>query len=166
MLEVLANQIANILIKELRRQYLLQGHKLTGRLINSIEGIVRLTASGANIAIIMEDYGIIVNNGVPASRIPYSPNKRTGAKSSKYIEGLKRFAALRFGLSGKEALNAAFAIARKHALRGMPTRGSFKFSKTGKRTGAIEAAILDTGAEITKITEDFLEELILTNLAA
>ena len=47
----------------------------------------------------------------------------------------------------------------------MPTRGSFRFSKTGKRTGAIEAALLDTDAEITKLAEDFLEEIIIQNLA-
>ena len=144
----------------------MQGHRLTGKLNSSIQDIVKITATGANIAILMEEYGIIQNNGVAASRIPYNPRKRTGAGTSKYIEGLRKFAVLRFGLSGKEALSAAFAIAKKQAQQGMPTKGSFRFSKTGRRTGAIEAALLDTDSEITKLAEDFLEDLIITNLAA
>ena len=166
MLDALAKQIGAILVEALRRQYTLQGHRLTGKLNSSIQDIVKITATGANIAIIMEEYGIIQNNGVPASRIPYNPRKQTGAKTSKYIEGLRKFAVLRFGLSGKEALSAAFAIAKKQATQGMPTKGSFRFSKTGRRTGAIEAALLDTDAEIAKIAEDFLENLIIRNLAA
>ena len=90
MLDALAKQIGDILVQALRRQYTLQGHRLTGKLNSSIEAITRLTSTGANITIIMEEYGIIQNNGVPSSRIPYNPNKRTGATKSKYIEGLRK----------------------------------------------------------------------------
>ena len=166
MFEILANQIGGLLVKALRRQYTLQGHRLTGTLNASIESVVKLTVTGANIQILMNDYGIILNNGTPASRIPYNPARRSRAGRSKYIEGLQKFARLRFGLSGKEALSAAFAIAKKQAQQGMPTRGSFRFSKTGRRTGAIEAALSDVDRELTQLTEQFLEELIINNLAA
>lgn len=160
MLEVLAKQIGRLIVDALKRQFILQGHRLTGKLNSSIESIVKLTSTGANIQIVLESYGIIVNNGVPASRIPYTPGAGRGG-TSKYIQGLESFARLRFGLSGKAALSAAFAIARKQSQQGMPTRGSFRFSKTGKRTGAIEAALEDVDAEIVKLTEQFLEEIII-----
>ena len=115
MFEVLAKQIGAILVRAIQRQFVLQGHRLTGKLNSSIEDIVNLTVTGAKISIVMEEYGIIQNNGVSASRIPYDPTRRTGSGRSQYIEGLRKFAALRFGLSGKEALGAAFAIAKKQA---------------------------------------------------
>lgn len=166
MLELLAKQIGAILVKALRRQYTLQGHRLTGELNASIESVVQLTVTGARIQILMNDYGIILNNGTPASRIPYNPQARSRAGRSKYIQGLEKFARLRLGLSGKEALSAAFAIAKKQSQQGMPTKGSFRFSKTGRRTGAIEAALNDVDKELTELTEQFLEELIIQNLAA
>jgi hypothetical protein len=166
MFEILAKQIGAILVRAIQRQFILQGHRLTGKLNSSIEDIVKLTVTGATIQIVMEEYGIIQNNGVSASRIPYDPTRRTGAGRSQYIEGLRKFAVLRFGLSGKEALGAAFAIARKQAQQGMPTKGSFRFSKTGRRTGAIEAALEDVDMEITRLSEQFLEDIIIENLAA
>ena len=166
MIELLAKQIGQIIVQALRRQYSLQGHRLTGKLNSSIEAVVSLTVTGARISVLMEEYGIILNNKVPASRIPYNPGVRTGAGRSQYIEGLKRFASLRFGLSGREALSAAFAIARKQANEGMPTKGSFRFSRTGKRTGSINEALQDTEKEIEELTAQFLEEIIINNLAA
>ena len=49
MLETLANQIANILIIAIKKEFILQGHRLTGRLNASITKIVKITASGANL---------------------------------------------------------------------------------------------------------------------
>lgn len=166
MFEILAKQIGQLLVVALRRQYTLQGHRLTGELNSSIESVVQLTVTGARIQILMNDYGIILNNGTPASRIPYNPRRRSGAGRSQYIQGLEKFARLRMGLSGREALSAAFAIAKKQSQEGMPTRGSFRFTKTGRRTGAIEAALVDVDKELTELTEQFLEEIIVQNLAA
>lgn len=166
MLERLARQIADILIKAIQKEFILQGHRLTGKLNASIVDIVKITANGANILILMNDYGIIQNRGVKASRIPYNPNKRTGAGTSKYITGLQNFARLRFGVGAKQALGIAFAIAKKQAKEGMPTNGSRRFSKSGRRTGAIDIALSKTDREITRLTEEFLEDIIITNLAA
>jgi hypothetical protein len=166
MLELLANQIAQILIDAIQKEFILQGHRLTGKLNASIESIVKITASGANILILMNDYGIIQNRGVGASRIPYNPNVRTGNKTSKYIQGLQNFARLRFGVTPKQALSIAFAIAKKHAKEGMPTKASSRFSKTGRRTGAIDEALAKSDKEIERLTLEFLEETIITNLAA
>lgn len=161
MLDTLARQIAALIVNAIKKQLTLQGHRMTGKLIDSVEDRVSATVTGVNIQILMEDYGVFVNNGVAASRIPYNPNKRSGKKTSKYIQGLERFARLKLGLSGKEALSAAFAIAKKQAAQGMPTKGSLRYSKTGQRTGAIQGALDDADKEITRLTEDYLETIIV-----
>jgi hypothetical protein len=54
-----------------------------------------------------------MERGVKAANVPFTPPSGRGGTSA-YIEGLTRYAQMRMGLSGKEALGAAFAIAQKH----------------------------------------------------
>jgi len=135
----IGDKIGKSLVEEIRNQILLQGHRLTGALSKSVEYQLRSLPDGLLIQFLLFDYGLPVNNGVIPSRIPYG--RFTGKKVSKYIEGLKRFAKIKFRVTEKQALGIAFAIARKHVKEGMPTLGSYKFSKTGKRTDFIEEAI-------------------------
>ena len=165
MFEILAKQIGGLIVDELRRQYRLQGHNLTGKLIASIEEKVTLTVTGAKVQVLIVDYGVIINNGTPASRIPYTPGSGRGG-TSKYIQGLQNFARLRMGLNAREALSVAFAIAKKQSKEGMPTKGSFRFSKNGKRTGAIEDTLEIIDNKIVELTSDFVEEIVTMNLAA
>jgi hypothetical protein len=102
------------------------------------------------------------NTGVTAARIPYSPG--SGAKTSKYIDGLIRYAKQRMGASDKEAKGIAFAIASRHKKEGMPTVASAKFSSTGKRTGFIEAALDSKEAEFEQIINDAVEEAITVTI--
>lgn len=159
MLERLARNIANLVIKALQMQFILQGHRLTGKLNKSIEERIEVTDFGLKIQILLEPYGIILNRGVPANKIPFSLS-RTGNRSSKYIKGLQRFAKLRFFVSDKQALRIAFAIARKHKREGMPTKGSFKFSRTGKRTDAFQEALNDSQKAIDSLIQDALDVTI------
>ena len=165
MFEILAKQIGGLIVDELRRQYRLQGHNLTGKLIASIEDKVTLTVTGAKVQVLIVDYGVIINNGTPASRIPYTPGGGRGG-TSKYIQGLQNFARLRMGLNAREALSVAFAIAKKQSKEGMPTKGSFRFSKNGKRIGAIEDTLEIIDNKIVELTSDFVEEIVTMNLAA
>lgn len=114
-----------------------QGHYLTGGMEKSLSSVAGrfgpfriLVASGV-------DYTNYVNGGVTAARVPFKEG--SGAKTSKYIEGLKSYFMLRKGLGEKEALSAAIATAKVHKKEGMPTRSSYSFSSTGARTGMIEA---------------------------
>jgi len=157
-IEELANKIGVLVVDAIKKQFLLQGHKLTGKLIDSIEQQVQVRVSGARIQVLAESYAKFVNNGVAAANIPFGGG--SGARTSKYIQGLKNFARLRFGVSDKEALSIAFAIARKHKREGMPTRSSSRFSKTGKRTEAVEEALEDVNDELNKMIEDTLEVII------
>ena len=158
-IEELANKIGVLVVDAIKKQFLLQGHKLTGTLIDSIEQQVQVRVSGARIQVLAESYAKFVNNGVAAANIPFGGGG-SGARTSKYIQGLKNFARLRFGVSDKEALSIAFAIARKHKREGMPTRSSSRFSKTGKRTEAVEEALEDVNDELNKMIEDTLEVII------
>ena len=130
---------------DLRAELKAQGHYLTGKLHDSIEyeveegnGIVRAIME-------IEDYGLTMEFGIPAERIPYTPGGGGGG-TSKYIQGLIRFWSLR-GVTGREGIRAAFATARKHKREGLPTRSSDAFSSTVARTG-FASTVLERDLEI------------------
>ena len=159
--EEVALQIGEVIKRALILSYTMQGHKLTGGLINSIEYQVRAQVTAASIDFYMYDYGVILDKGVSAANIPYQ--RGSGAGSSKYIDGLKQYARLRMGAATeKEAERIAFAIANKQKKEGMPSKGSFVYSQTGKRTGAIDAALEDSNAEVTRLINMAMEEYIST----
>jgi len=131
-----------------------QGHRLTGKLRESIDYTTERTGNAIISKMYMEDYGVFVEFGVSADRIPYSGKSGRGG-TSKYIQGLISFFELR-GLSGREAVGAAFGTAAIHKREGMPTRRSSRFSKTGERTGFIRTVIEKEVKSITdKIEKEF-----------
>jgi hypothetical protein len=147
--EDLGNEIGRIVVKAVKYAFEIQGHDLTGALKKSIEYNVQAETDSAKIEVMLLNYGMVLNYGVRPERIPYTPN--SGAKSSKYIDGLKMFAKLRFGVDDKKALSIAFAIAKKHKKFGMP------IDKT--KTGAIFNALEDVNDEITQLINDAMEEV-------
>ena len=157
--EQLAAQVGEVVKLALKTSYRLQGHYLTGALSKSIDYNVNATVNGATIEFLMLDYGVIQDRGVSAANIPYSGRTGRGGRSA-YIEGLKTFARLRFGVDEKEAERIAFAIATKHKREGMPTAASYRYSQTGKRTGAIDAALDESDAEIQRLINVAMEEYI------
>ena len=150
-----ANKIGEIAVEAVKLELAAQGHRLTGALIDSVTYQVKQTATGAMIEGLLLDYGIPVNTGVPASRIPYSGG-RSGGGASAYIRGLQLFAQLKFRVSKKEALGIAFAIANKHKKEGMPTQRSKRFSKTGKRTGAIQDGLQNVERQIQEVINEVM----------
>ncbi len=162
---LVAAKIGEIAVEYVKNEYAAQGHTLTGALIDSIEAKVKESPTGAIIEGYLLEYGVPVNTGVPAANIPYNPSRRSGAKTSNYIAGLQLFAELRFRVSKKEALRIAFAIARKHKQQGMPTASSKRYSKTGKRTGAIQDGLQkadpDIEALITEVVTAYVEDIII-----
>jgi hypothetical protein len=110
------------------QEFAAQGHHLTGAAEDSVTFKDKITNQKINIEVWANYYVKFVDKGVRPDEIksPYAPPR---------IEGLTRFWKLRKGLSDKEAKSAAYATATKHAQEGMPTSGSFRYSKTGKRTG-------------------------------
>lgn len=156
------------LIEKLRAEFIAQGHNLSGALVESIESKVEATAGGFAVRFYANDYGVIVNTGVSAERIPYSPGGARRGGQSKYIQALIRYAQRRMNLRGKEATSAAFAIARKHAKEGMPTRDSSRYSTNGRRTGWVDAVLAANEAEAVQIIEVWAAaqiEILITNFA-
>lgn len=117
-----------------------QGHKASGRGIESIEGKVSTRTIRVLEGVILgEDYLVPVDTGVEASRIPYSRSGNGG--TSKYIEELIRWAGIvKPALSENERKSFAFAVANKHKQEGNPTANSFSFSNNGRRKGWIANA--------------------------
>ncbi len=136
-----------------------QGHYLTGNLSDSITYEINEKESQIIARMFVAEYGIFVNAGVSAQNIPYGKNKGGGAKTSKYIQGLIEFWQER-GLSGREAIGAAFATAKIHAREGMPSRASKAYSKTGERTGFVRIAIEEKIPLIQKKLSDKFAQTI------
>lgn len=117
-----------------------QGHYNTGKLSDSIEYQIELVATSIIATMFIEDYGFPIDTGVGAANIPYQ--RGSGAKSSKYIDGLVSYFKSK-GLGEIEGKRAAFATANKHKKEGMPTRSSFAYSNNGRRTGFNQATIAE-----------------------
>ena len=149
----LIKQIADLVQKDFRNQVAAQGHKLTGNLSKSITYQIERIGGDYAIVFYIEEYGLILDKGVKASRIPFGGKSNGAAKTSKYIQGLERYARLRYLVSAKEATRIAFAIANAHKYggNGMPTKASFRFSKTGKRTGFIDTTLKNIDKPIRQI---------------
>jgi hypothetical protein len=145
----LGEQVGEVVKKAVKQAFIMQGRTLTGALVNSIDYSVNATVTSAFIEFTLLDYGMILNYGVPANRIPFSPG--SGAKSSKYIDGLKMYAKLRFNANDKEAERIAFAIARKHKKFGMPLDG---------KTGAVEQGIKESSDEVEALISEALTQVI------
>ena len=135
--------------KRLRDEVEAQGHRLTGRLI---QFQIKKTDSAIIGSMYFADYGVFIELGVPADRIPYSPSGPRRGGTSKYIQALISYFQLR-GLSTREANRAAFATATKHSREGMPTRASYRFSRTGQRTGFVQKVIDTNMKEVGAILE-------------
>lgn len=156
--EKLTDAIIRVVINAVTVQWKLQGHNLTGKFIRSLEAKASKIVNGIRIDVFMEDYGLITNRGVSASRIPFQPG--SGKRSSKYIEGLTEYAVARFRVSRQVAERIAFAIASKHRQEGMPTRNSRRFSRTGRRTEFLEDARDEMDDEIERLINEATDEAI------
>ena len=154
--KLLAEDVAEVIKKAVILNFKIQDHVMTGNLIDTIKYEIEATDFNAKIDFLLNDYGMVQNYGITPARIPYSPG--SGKKTSKYIEGLKRFATIKLkAQNDKEALSIAFAIAKKHKLEGMPSNGS---KLMGKKTGAIDDALKDSNQEVTNLIDKALEEYV------
>jgi hypothetical protein len=147
--EQLGKDVGEVVKKAVKQAFVMQGRTLTGALVNSIDYSVNATVTSAYIEFTLLEYGMVLNYGVTPDRIPFSPG--SGAKSSKYIDGLKAYAKLRFSANDKEAERIAFAIAHKHKKFGMPL---------DKKTGAIQEGLADSKDEVEDLISEALTKVI------
>lgn len=159
------DDMLDFVMKELRNEIEAQGHNFTGAMSDTMRKEVIDIGNAIEGSIWINSYYKQVNEGVTADRIPFSPG--SGAGKSKYIEALTKYMAQRLGLSEREALSAAFAVAHKHKAEGMPTRSSYRFSSNGKRLGFFTNTINDAAPMIDKgfeqigsgIIDSFIESM-------
>jgi hypothetical protein len=151
-LQKLADNISALAIEVIAMEWRAQGHELSGSAVKQMETVVKFEINTLVIEGLVPDYMAINNSGVTAARIPYTPN--SGRPPSKYISGLIDYVKRRMGKSDKEAKSIAFAIASKHKKEGMPTKGSVRFSTTGKRTGFIEQALDKSNPKFIELIEN------------
>ena len=159
------NNLADLLVVTMQGQIALAGHVMTGSLRDSVEKKITETATTATIEILLNDYGLALDQGVPPENIPFDfiPPYRGGR--SKYIEGLARFAKLKLGKNDpKEALSIAFAIANKHKRVGLPVAGPSEFIQ--KTLDATEQEITRAVEEYSEIVFGVLIDNFITNIAA
>ena len=123
-------KVGKLIIASLQKELLGQGHKATGNLINSFEQRVIELPNSIVIEILMDEYGIYVNEG-----------RKTGGKKvpiSVLVEWIERKA---IASGDKDVKSLAFAIQNTIHKEGIPTKGSFKFSNNGRRKGFIDFVI-------------------------
>lgn len=147
--EQLGKDIGEVVKNAVKQAFIMQGRQLTGALVNSIDYNVYATINSAKIEFTLLEYGMVLNYGVTPDRIPYT--RGSGAKGSKYIDGLKAYAKLRFAANDKEAERIAFAIATKHKKFRMPLDG---------KTGAVEEGIENSLNEVNDLINSAFSELI------
>lgn len=122
---------------ELKEELTQQGHVMTGELLNSITTVSEEFVNGDTaVDVLMLERYRFTERGVRASRIPFGGRRARQARggTSEYIQGLVEFVlARRMTTDRKKALGIAFAIAHTQKKQGQPTRGSFDYSKNGRR---------------------------------
>ena len=157
LINILTKEIFLELAKTLERQ----NHKLTGALVESFEDQIKETADKLIINFLMNNYGVYLNDGIPPERIPYTPPPPFRGGKSKYIQGLIRWAKLKFRYDEKRAQRVAFAVAAKHKKKGYPlTAKGFINITLAANNDKIEAFVIDW---VNAIFEDFFKEYLTEN---
>ena len=124
------NKVGKLIIASLQKELIEQGHEASGNLVNSFEQRVIEVPNSIVIEILMDEYGIYVNEG-----------RKTGGKKvpiNVLVDWIERKAIVN---GDKEVKSLAFAIQQTIHKEGIPTKGSFKFSNNGRRKGFIDFVI-------------------------
>ena len=145
----LYNSLKDLIFFEMTKELERQKRILTGNLVQSFEAVSKQYLT---LDFMMELYGVSLNNGVPPSRVPYTPTPPVRGGTSKYIQGLIRWVKLRGIATGEKAKSIAFAIARKQKREGNPIGGGSKF---------IDIALEKSEEKTIEIIEDFVVNTIM-----
>ena len=166
MSEILTNidKVKTVITKALADEWEAQGHKMTSAITENIDYVVKQETDKLTISGMMYPYGNIIAAGVKADKIPYGGKTGRGG-TSLYIKALQDYVKNRMSISDeKKSLSIAFAIAQTQKFSGdfvgMPTRGSYKYSKTGARLRWIEEAFKHNEDEIIEAIREICFNLL------
>jgi len=160
--------VGEYITEKIRERSREQGHTLTGKFEAGIGYVIKREPN--TISIIGTDesgVGKYLDVYTPAEKIKKIFSPGSGRKHSNFIKGLTDYAEKRFGLSGREALGAAFAMAHTMRREGKSTINAHRFSKTGKRTGVISDVLTENEEAIGQLIKQEIGEMVkiqLTNL--
>ena len=146
-LEIIGEFVVEQLVKVLDEQ----GHRNTGKLQDTMKSNVKESGGGYEIIITAQDYGKYVDKGIPA-----------GVWVN--VGALQKWVQEKGIATGEsEIKQVAFLIGRKIFQEGSPTKGSLKFSKSGKRDEFIKV-MLDANANVIfqKVVDLFTREVSVT----
>jgi len=132
------------------KEWVLEGHYLTGKLIKELEFKVWAYTDRWIMETWGYRYGIIQDKGVPANRIPFDGTKHGG--TSLYIQGLINYVSRRMGVAkdSKENLSIVFAIAHTQHKVGMQIR------TFGTGTKWLTNSIINIESGLSSIVEPFI----------
>jgi len=162
-------RLENILNEALMNEFEAQGHKMSGKLIQDIEYVVKQEVNKLTISGYMYPYANYLNAGVKADNIPFSPRglgfAASGKGTSLFIKGLQNWVKIRMAISDeKKSLSVAFAIATSQKKYGMPTSASTFYSSTGKRTEFVSDAFKRDEDRITEVISDMAFNILTVKI--
>ena len=142
------DRLGSKMLQKFATELINQGHRATGSLINSFRKDILFNPSGYRLAFFCNDYGLALEKKRQAGKyVPIAPLMRWVAQKG-------------IASSNKEARSIAFAISRAIYLEGVPTtgrrtpkgKGSFRYSKVGRRTAWI--------SHTAKTNKDLIKESV------
>ena len=170
MAEIATNttELEHVLTKALQDEWIAQGHAMSSSIIDNIEYVVKQEAKMLSISGMIFAYGNIIAAGTMASKIPYSGRTGKGGKSL-YITALQNYVKQRMRITDEQkSKSIAFAIAQTQKFSGdawgMPTRGSYAYTKTGKRLAWIEEAFIHNEDRIREAISDMAFNLLTVKI--
>ena len=161
------DKLKAVLTKALTEEWEAQGHSMNNAIVENIDFVVKQETDKLTISGMMFAYGNIIAAGVASSKIPYSGRSGRGG-TSLYIQALQNYVKARMHIEDeKKSKSIAFAIAQTQKFSGdavgMPTRGSYAFTKTGARLRWIEEAFKHNEDNITEAISDMCFNLLTVN---
>jgi hypothetical protein len=157
-------RLQQVIAEVLRDEWEAQGHYMNGAVVKELEWKISQTNDTLTLEALMYPYANIIATGVKKDKIPFSGRTGRGG-TSLYIEALQNYVKQRMEVSDdKKSLSIAFAIAHTHKKEGMPTRGSYKYSSTGKRTEWTGESLSKNEEQITDAIGEWAHNRLLVNL--
>ena len=144
------NPFASWLTDKIKIEHSRQGHTLTGEAERTLTYQIERKSDLVVISVWGKKYMIKTNRGVKAENVDSWENSKLG---------LENYSKLRFKVGDKESKRIAYLIWRKHKKEGMPTKSSYQFSSTGKRTEYIED-VLNSPEFESKFNELYANQII------
>ena len=143
--------LGSFIVDKLRKELLEQGHRSTGKLIDTMRYEINKKGSDYEIIIYAKDYAKIVDQG-------FGPGKFVN------VFALAEWVEQKGIASGeKDIKSAAFAIRQNIFKQGMPTNNSINFSNNGRRTDFIGAVMeANQKAIVNDLFKIFSESAIFT----